>query len=178
MTSEHFGITFTARQCRAYKKNHNITSGIDCRFSKGQEPPNKGKPMPPEIYEKCKATMFKKGNVPANHMEVGDISRSTDGYLIIKVQEEGIQRERWDFLHRHVWEEHNGPVPDGKMVTFLDGNKDNCEIDNLALIDNNINLELNRSNLRSEHAEITEAGIALATYKVAAASRKRGKHGK
>lgn len=48
MVSEHFGIEFTARQCRAYKKNHDIQSGVDCRFVKGQEPPNKGKPMTPE----------------------------------------------------------------------------------------------------------------------------------
>ena len=35
------------------------------------------------------------------------------------------------------------------MVSFLDGDKDNCDIDNLVLIDNKENLELNRSNLRS-----------------------------
>lgn len=84
MVSEHFGIEFTARQCRAYKKNHGIQSGVDCRFVKGQEPPNKGKPMTPEQYEKARPTMFKKGNIPANHMNVGDISRTTDGYLIKK----------------------------------------------------------------------------------------------
>ena len=59
MVSEHFGIEFTARQCRAYKKNHGIQSGVDCRFVKGQEPPNKGKPMTPEQYEKARpAGMF------------------------------------------------------------------------------------------------------------------------
>lgn len=173
MVSEHFGIEFTARQCRAYKKNHDIQSGVDCRFVKGQEPPNKGKPMTPEQYEKARPTMFKKGNIPANHMNVGDISRTTDGYLIKKVQEDGIQRERWAFLHRLVWEEHNGPIPEGKMVSFLDGNKDNCDINNLVLVDNEINLELNRSDLRSEHAEITEVGVAIATLKVATRSRKK-----
>lgn len=106
-------------------------------------------------------------------MNVGDISRTTDGYLIKKVQEDGIQRERWAFLHRLVWEEHNGPIPEGKMVSFLDGNKDNCDINNLVLVDNEINLELNRSDLRSEHAEITEVGVAIATLKVATRSRKK-----
>lgn len=41
--SEHFGIEFSVSQCRAYKKNHNIVSGLDCRFRKGNEPANKGK---------------------------------------------------------------------------------------------------------------------------------------
>lgn len=170
--SEHFGIEFSVSQCRAYKKNHDIVSGLDCRFKEGDEPANKGKKMSPEQYEKCKATMFHKGNVPANHMEVGEYTHTTDGYLIRKVQEQGTQRERFEFVHRKVWEEHNGPIPEGKMVSFLDGNKDNCDIDNLVLIDNKENLELNRSNLRFSNAEFTKAGVAIAKVKVAARRRK------
>ena len=130
--------------------------------------------MSPEQYEKCKATMFQKGNVPANHMEVGEYTHTTDGYLVRKVQEQGTQRERFEFVHRKVWEEHNGPIPEGKMVSFLDGDKDNCDIDNLVLIDNKENLELNRSNLRFSNAEFTKAGVAIAKVKVAARQR-RGK---
>lgn len=44
---------------------------------------------------------------------------------------------------------------------------------NLVLVDNEINLELNRSDLRSEHAEITEVGVAIAALKVATRSRKK-----
>lgn len=172
--SEHFGIEFSPSQCRAYKKNHDIVSGLDCRFKEGDEPANKGKKMSPEQYEKCKATMFHKGNVPANHMEVGEYTHTTDGYLVRKVQEQGTQRERFEFVHRKVWEEHNGPIPEGKMVSFLDGDKDNCDIDNLVLIDNKENLELNRSNLRFSNAEFTKAGVAIAKVKVAARQR-RGK---
>lgn len=176
MTSEHFGITFTARQCRAYKKNHEIVSGVDCRFVKGQEPPNKGKKMSPEQYEKCKGTMFKKGNVPANHADVGDYSHTTDGYLIRKVQEHGIQRERWIFVHREEWEKHNGPIPEGKMVSFLDGDKDNCSIENLVLVDNEINLEMNRKKLRKDDPELTRVGVKVAELGVAInKARKRKK---
>ena len=88
MVSEHFGIEFSVSQCRAYKKNHDIISGLDCRFKEGYEPANKGKKMSPKQYEKCKATMFRKGNVPANHMEVGEYTHTTDGYLVRKVQEQ------------------------------------------------------------------------------------------
>ena len=58
MVSEHFGIEFTASQCSGYKKAHNIRSGNKQTFPKGNIPHNKGKHMPPEIYEKCKQTMF------------------------------------------------------------------------------------------------------------------------
>lgn len=171
--SEHFGIEFSPSQCRAYKKNHDIVSGLDCRFKEGDEPANKGKKMSPEQYVKCEATMFHKGNVPANHMEVGEYTHTTDGYLVQKVKENGTQRERFEFVHRKVWEEHNGPIPEGKMVSFLDGDKDNCKIENLVLLDSSENLEMNRSNLRFSHAELTEAGVNIAKIKVAARRRKR-----
>lgn len=171
--SEHFGIEFSTRQCAAYKKNHDIVSGVDCRFKKGDEPANKGKKMSADVYEKCKATMFRKGNVPVNHMEVGEYTHTTDGYLVQKVQEAGTQRERFEFVHRAVWEKYNGPIPDGKMVSFLDGNKDNCDIENLVLLDNSENLEMNRSKLRFAHADLTEVGANIARIKVAARRRKK-----
>ena len=173
MVSLHFGIEFSASQCRAYKKNHDIVSGVDCRFRPGQEPPNKGKPMSHEQYKKCKATMFKKGQIPKNHMEVGEYTHTTDGYLIRKVQEKGTQRERFEFVHRAVWEEHNGPIPAGKMVSFFDGDKDNCNIENLFLTDNEEHLELNRSGLRFENPEFTKAGITVAKVRIAARNRKK-----
>lgn len=174
--SDHFGIDFSASQCRAYKKNHDIVSGIDCRFGKGHIPANKGKKMSPEQYEKCKATMFKKGNVPANHMKVGEYTHTTDGYLVRKVQENGTQRERFEYVHRKVWEEHNGTIPEGKMVSFLDGDKDNCDIENLVLVDMSENLELNRTKMRFDNAELTKVGVTVAKVRVAARKKKKEKN--
>lgn len=175
LVSAHFGIEFSEKQCRAYKKNHDIISGVDCRFDKGHVPANKGKPMSQEQYEKCRATMFKKGDVPANHMEVGEYTHTTDGYLIRKVKETGSQWERFEFVHRAAWEEHNGPVPEGKMVSFLDGNKDNCDIENLVLIDNAENLEMNRSRLRFADPERTKTGVLVAKARVTVRQKKRRK---
>lgn len=175
MTAEHFGIEFSVSACRAYKKNHDITSGLDCRFKKGNVPANKGKKMSPEAYVKSAPTMFKKGSIPANHMEIGEYTHTSDGYLIQKVQETGTQWERFEMVHRRIWEEHNGPIPEGKKVSFLDGNKDNCNIENLVLLDNAENLEMNRSGLRFDNTDYTEAGVAVAKLKVA--SRRRQKSG-
>lgn len=172
--SEHFDIEFSASQCRAYKKRYGIVSGLDCRFKKGDVPANKGKKMSLEKYEKCKATMFHKGNIPTNHMEVGECTHTTDGYLIRKVQEQGTQRERFELVHRKVWEEHNGPIPEGKIISFLDGNKDNCEIENLVMVDRRENLEINRSALRFSDAEFTMTGVTVAKIRVVARRRKKG----
>lgn len=174
--NEKFGAgTIGIRQMKAYKKNHGINTGLTGQFEPGHIPVNKGKKMAPEVYAKIAPTMFKKGEIPANHMEIGEFTHTTDGYLIQKVQEEGAQRERFQFVHRAVWEKYHGPIPEGKMVSFLDGDKDNCNIENLVLIDNNENLELNRSNLRFSEAEFTKAGLAVAKVKIAVRKKKRKK---
>lgn len=173
--NEKFGEgTINASQMKAYKGNHGINTGLTGRFEPGNVPANKGKKMPPEVYAKAAPTMFRKGHVPANRMELGEYTHTTDGYLIRKVRDYGTQRERFEFVHRRVWEDHYGPIPDGKMVSFLDGDKDNCDIGNLVLIDNAENLELARSGLRFENAEFTRAGVAVAKARAAARRRKRG----
>lgn len=175
--NEKYGSgTITAKKMRAYKKNHNIVSGIDCKFQPGHTPANKGKPMSPEQYEKCKETMFKKGQIPPNHINVGEYTHTTDGYLIRKIRETGTQRERFEFVHRAVWEEHNGPIPDGKMVSFLDGNKDNCNIENLFLTDNATNLEMNRQKLRFKNPELTAVGEKVARLNIAIRNKEAGLH--
>lgn len=172
-TEEYFGIEFPAHKCRAYMKNHGIKNGIDCRIKKGNVPPNKGKKMSPEQYEKVSRTMFKKGNVPKNKMQVGEYTHTTEGYPVRKVKDEGTQRERFVFVHREVWEKHHGVIPDGKMVSFLDGNKENCEIDNLVLLDNDENLEMNRRKLRFDEADLTRTGIQVAKLGVAINKRRK-----
>jgi hypothetical protein len=175
MVEEKFSIKFSINSVRAFKKRHKITSGVDCRFHKGNIPANKGKPMPPEIYEKCKVSMFKKGNIPHNKMNVGDRTRTSDGYLIEKVSDTGTQRERFEFVHRMEWVKHYGPIPEGKKVSFLDGNKENCSIENLFLIDNDEHLEMIRRKLRFEDAELTAVGANIAKLNIATRRRKNGK---
>ena len=124
--------------------------------------------------QQCKQTMFKKGHTPANRMKVGEYTYTTDGYLKLKVKDEGTQNERFVFVHRKVWEEHNGPIPPGHKIIFLDGNKDNCDISNLAMVDNAEALEMYRRNLRTDDTELTRTGLAVAKINIAARKRKKG----
>lgn len=182
LINEHYGKQIIdASRVRAFKKNHGITSDIDTRFKKGQESPTKGKKqtdfMSPEAIERSKATRFKKGNTPPNLLQVGSIVKSTDGYLLRKKQMEGAQWERWEFLHRAVWEENNGPIPEGMMVSFKDKNKENCSIDNLMLISNAENLELHRMGLRFEDPDLTEAGLNVVKLRIKTRERRNEQRG-
>ena len=60
------------------------------------------------------------------------------------------------------------------MVSFLDGNKDNCDISNLFLIDNQTNLEMNRRKLRFTCPEMTAAGKNVAELNVCINRKKQG----
>ena len=134
--------TITVSHMRAYKKNHGITTGLTGRFEKGHVSFNKGKKqseyMSAEAIAKTVPTRFKTGHVPHNgRVPVGEIRLrkssqkrpNAKSYYWQKVE----QPNKWRLYHVIIWENHNGPVPDGCMVTFADGDTMNCDIDNLIL---------------------------------------------
>lgn len=54
---------------------------------------------------------------------------------------------RREFVHRLVWMEHNGPIPEGFHVHHKDGDKTNNEISNLELLSDSMHArEHNDSN--------------------------------
>lgn len=114
----------------AGKLGTNHPNAVAHRFKKGSVPPNKGKKMSPEVYEKVKETMFKKGNSPVNHREVGSERINVDGYIEIKVAEPN----RWRLKHRIIWEQVNGEIPKGYNVQFKNRNTKDCRIENLYII--------------------------------------------
>lgn len=160
MVNKHFNLELKVSQIETCKGNHKIKSGIDCRFQKGIIPHNKGKKgsMSPSQYEKCKATMFKKGQVPPNHKNVGSERIDRDGYVLIKVAEPN----KWRPKHRVLWEKENGPIPSKHRLIFADGNKQNITLDNLILVSYAQSFIMNQKNLFKNDKELTKAGVAVA----------------
>lgn len=106
----------------------------ETRFKKGNVPATKGKKqtefMTVEAIERTKATRFQKGMKPHNHVEVGHQTLTKGGYIVVKVAEPN----RFELLHRWIWKIWNGPIPKGCVIAFIDGNKQNCAIENMKLI--------------------------------------------
>lgn len=143
MVNDRFGEgTMSVSQVRAYKKNHKIVSGYDSRFPKGHVPANKGKHM--ETRGRMRDTQFRKGNRPHNAHPIGTEIVRSDGYIQVKVADPDV----WKLKHRIVWEQHNGPIPEGGLVVFRDGDPQNTDISNLALIDRSVNVKLNQMGIR------------------------------
>ena len=95
---------------RKYSQHPNAVAH---RFKPGIIPPNKGKKVRPETYEKMRGTMFKKGSLPHNTQPMGTEQLRSDGYIWRK-----IGHKKWKQVHRILWEENYGPVPAGHIVSF------------------------------------------------------------
>ena len=171
--NSEFGTAYTRSQIKAFYGNHHICSGLTGRFKPGSTPYNKGWKqadyMSQEAIEKTEATRFKAGHLPHNYRPVGTVVHNTAGYLVRKIADP----DQWEFVHRAVWEEHHGPIPEGMLVSFKDGDKDNCSIENLMLISRSDNLEMWRSQLRCSEPELTEVGLQVARLKIATYDAKR-----
>lgn len=166
--NEKFNLNKSVKSIGSTLKRNRIKNGIDMRFSTDHIPMNKGAKMSPEMYEKCKATMFKPGNVPTNYKPVGSERVNVDGYVEIKTQDPNV----WELKHRYVYSQHYGPVPDNHAVIFLDQNKLNCNIENLKLVPRKYLGMINHIGL-GDIAEINEATINLAGLQVEINKRKK-----
>ena len=159
--NEKFNTNLSENAISNQKTKLGIRSGIvGGQFPKGHISANKGKKgyMSPEQYEKCKATMFKKGQVPQNHKPVGSERIDRDGYVLVKVAEPN----KWRPKHRVLWEKVNGPIPKKHRLIFADGNRQNITLDNLILVSYAQSFIMNQKNLFKNDKELTKAGVTVA----------------
>lgn len=168
MLNEKFGTNYSGMQLGSIKYRLGVVSGIDSTFRKGRRsspatefkaghvPVNKGtKGMFPTAGG---ATRFKKGHRPHNWRPVGSERCNSDGYWEIKVEEPN----KWRAKHVLIWEAENGPVPKGNVIIFLDGNKNNLKLENLAMISKAENVRKNQMHLYGGTTEIGRIAVDAA----------------
>lgn len=114
--------------------------GVKTRIKKGTIPPNKGYKMPEYIYEKVKVSFFTKGSIPYNTKFDGyERIDSKDGYVYVR-----ISKGKFVLKHRWLWEQHNGKIPAGYIIKFINGDRYDIRIDNLKMVTRQENMETNR----------------------------------
>ena len=154
-----FNLNVSENAIANQKNKLGISSGIvGGQFQKGQVPYNKGKKMQPYVYKKVNPTMFKKGNIPKNHREVGSERINKDGYIEIKIEEPN----KWELKHRYIYESMYGNIPTGYKVIFADGNKQNLDLDNFILVSPAEQLIINQNGLYKRDKELTKTGANIA----------------
>lgn len=108
-------------------------AGIHARFQKGQTPWNQGITWE-DHPEACRATQFKPGQRPHTWKPIGTERINRDGYLERKITDDGPTHHHYEAVHRLIWIEANGPIPDKHVVVFRNGDKTDLRLDNLELI--------------------------------------------
>ena len=156
---EQLGIAMTVNEFEGYLKRHRIIlRGKDSGcFKPGYTPVNKGKKLSEETRRKVAATWFPRGAVPRNRKPVGSRTTTKDGYAKIKTG----GPNRWQFLHVLNWTREHGPVPRGKVIIFLDGDKQNCDVSNLLCVSRAALVRANQKGVIKPHAEVTKSGLLL-----------------
>lgn len=169
------GVELTVAQVKSYLSRKHISLGTHGYFKSGHEPANKGKKMPPEYYDKIKPTMFKPGNRPHNWKPVGTERITRDGYVEVKISEP----KTWRLKARIIWEEATGEkLTRNDRIIYLDGNKLNLDISNLAKLTGSQLARLNQNHLHYDNAELTKLGITVAKLLEAKGLAKKGKRSK
>lgn len=160
--NEKFNVDVTYDQLKGTVSRYEIKSGRTGRFEKNQKAWNKGMKGLDLAGENGKKTQFKKGQVPQNYRPVGsERICSKDGYILVKVQDEGGYQERWKHKHRVIWEKHHGKIPDNHTVIFVDGNRENINIENLMLVSRSQLSQLNLRGFLTGDRNVLEAGLKL-----------------
>lgn len=113
-------IAQTAR-ARTQKPAHGSRA---TQFAKGLRPWNTGLKGVTGTQAACRATQFKPGARPATWVPVGSF-RVVEGDILEQkfADEAGPPGRRWKAYARIVWEQANGPVPEGHAVVFRPGKK-------------------------------------------------------
>jgi len=126
------------------------------QFVKGQISWNSGL----KTKVKPNAGQFIKGSKPHNTKPEGTISLRTNvnrpkqKYYYIKISD-----GNWVLYHRYLWEQKNGKIPEGMILTFIDGNKLNVNLDNLELMTRYESVKINTNKYRSK-SELSDKHIA------------------
>ncbi len=141
------------------RKRKKWRTGRTGQFEKGNTPHPNARPKGPN------KTSFKKGVVPANTKALYSERVTVDGYIEIKIPEANpytTAKTRYRLKHQWIWEQANGAVPDGHILHFIDGDRSNCELENLEMIHRGVGAIMNKQRYSSLPTEIKPVVKTLA----------------
>ena len=158
MLNKQFHLKRTVKQVQSAVKRFGIKSGRDGRFKPGNKPHPDARPKGPN------STSFGKGHKPHNWKPIGHERWYGSGkhkYLQRKVTDTGNTVKDYVEVHRLLWIEHNGPIPEGHIVIFRDSNRENIVIDNLMLVSRGDHAQMCKMGLYNGSPETKDAALLL-----------------
>lgn len=152
-----------------------LTGRTGC-FAKGNISPNRGKKG--SCAAGSEKGWFKHGELTGRahrlYKPIGTERVTLDGYIERKVNDCRPLHKRWRTVHTLNWEAINGPVPPGHYLKCLDGDRQNTDPSNWALLPEGMKTRLNgRSGRGYDEAEPELKPIILAIAKLEHLSQTR-----
>ena len=143
-----FGTTYKIGTLQGVCTRHRFMAGSTGQYKKGNVPYNAGKagllPFKPNSGQ---FGAIDNQNSFKNKLPVGTVAVAKDGFLKLKIAEPN----QWMPLHRHIWETANRSIPPKHVLRFIDGDRQNCVLENLECLPKAISLLLNRSDYQHQH---------------------------
>ena len=174
--NEKFNQNRTVKGIANILHRHKIRTGMqgyNTQFKKGNSAWNKGLKQEDFLTEEqilaSKGTRFKKGHVSPRRKDLGAERINEFGFIEVKVK----QPDTWKLKHRHIWEEEHGEIPYRHVIIFKDGDKTNCELDNLMMVYQNAVTTVGMRKALTEYPEINEAIYHLTELEVKTNVRKK-----
>ena len=96
-------------------------------------------------------------NHPANALPLLSEYIKPDGMTLIKVD-----KDKWTYKQRYIYEQHYGPLPPNSMVIFLDGDRSNFSLDNLRAVSTPVYNTAKNKHLLSIDKDVSSAALDLA----------------
>lgn len=100
---------------------------------------------------------FYKGRVPENYREVGSEVK-WNGIWTVKTGNPSVYEDK----HRYLYRKYKGEIPEGHIVIFADGNKENFDLDNLILVSKPEHFVMSSHGLLCNDKELTKTAILIA----------------
>lgn len=159
----------TRRQVKSFSANNKVFTGF--RGAEGLSAWNKGMKYQPG--GRARETQFKPGHMPKQWRPVGSERIDRDGYTSVKTAEP----RTWTLKHRLIYEREHGPIGKNEIVIFLDGDRQNFDLDNLAKVSRRLHSRINQLRLQYYDRESFEAAKTLAELSLQMGKVKRRRKG-
>lgn len=173
-----FGTNKTVLAIKTWCNNRGLSSGNDGRFTEGHTSWQTG--MSGEEYmSHFTEDSFKKsiaGLMIRKH-DIGDtILKSGELWVVVSVEDNVPLTDRIVIKRRYVYEQAYGKIPKGYRVIHLDGNRLNCELDNLYCIPSKYIPLINKNHWLTDSREHTLTAIKWCELYYALKADGRVKH--
>lgn len=176
LVNAEFGTSYNDIQIKTLKARLKLDSNTRRRNGLRLGATRKGVKLTEEERARMSQYWFKKGHKGSNSHPIG-AEVDLDGYLYVKIDDKPKSRKNWKLKHHIVYEEHYGPIPEGKLVMFLDQNKRNFSPENLLLVNAEEVLYMAKTNLIFKDSELNKTSVMVARLETTAKKivKERGK---